>query len=283
MDVNCMKYMTSGHSHGKQITIILEGIPSNLKIDINDINYALKQRQEGYGRGLRMKIESDKAEITSGVLFGKTTGGPITIIVKNNDYVNHQKYMDPFNYDEINYEKVSVPRPGHADLVGAIKYQQRDMRIIFERASARETVSRVVVGSICKQILKTLNISALSYVTNIGGIMVDDDIDLNYLEISPIRMPHKKKTQEAMHLIDKAIDNKDTLGGICRVEVMNVPVGLGSYVSSNEKLDAKLAQAVLSIHSCKGVEFGEGFDLAKYKGSEVHDEIIYDFGFLRRS
>lgn len=278
-----MRYTSSGHSHGKQITIILEGIPSNLKLDLERINHALKERQFGFGRGLRMNIEADEAEIVSGVLFGKTTGAPLTIIVKNKDYVNHQNYMDPFNYDVTNYQEVSVPRPGHADLVGAIKYNQRDMRVIFERASARETISRVVVGAICRQILDKLDITALSYVTNIGGIKLDDDIDFNYIDESVVRMPSKKSTEKAIALIKQAKEKKDSLGGICQVEVINVPIGLGSYVTSSEKLDGILAQAILSIQSCKGVEFGTGFALANHFGSEVHDEIIYHNGFFRKT
>lgn len=277
-----MRYISSGHSHGKQITIILEGFPSNVEVDIEEINQALRLRQVGYGRGKRMDIESDEVEITSGVLFGKTTGAPITLIVKNRDYINHKDYMEPFNFAN-DYKPVTIPRPGHADLVGAIKYNQRDMRIVFERASARETVSQVVVGALCKQILDKLNIDALSYVTNIGGVKLDKDIDFNFLNDSLVRMPSKKSTEEAINLIDKAREKKDTLGGICLVEVTNVPVGLGSYVTSEKKLDARLAQAILSIQSCKGVEFGDGFNLANHFGSEVNDEIIYDNGFLRKT
>ncbi|QVK19605.1 chorismate synthase [Mycoplasmatota bacterium] len=278
-----MRYISSGYSHGKQITIILEGIPSNVFLDLDEINEALRERQLGYGRGGRMKIESDKAEILSGVLFGKTTGAPMTIVVKNKDYINHQSYMDPFTYDVQDYQKVEIPRPGHADLVGAIKYNQDDMRCVFERASARETVSRVVVGAICLQILRQLGISVISYVTNIGGITLDDDFDLSYLEQSEVRMPSQKSSVMVKRLIDEAKIKKDTLGGICQVEVTNVPAGLGSYVSHETKLDAKIAASVLSIQSCKGIEFGDGFSLGDHFGSEVHDEIVYHNGFTRTS
>lgn len=277
-----MRYISSGESHGEQITVILEGIPANLILDLNSINEELVKRQSGYGRGGRMKIESDTAEIVGGVMFGKTTGAPITIIVKNKDYLNHQKVMSPFNYDLNLYEPIKVPRPGHADLVGAIKYQQKDMRVIFERASARETVSRVCVGAICKQILKQLEINIYSYVVNIGGIEVKD-FDMSYLDTSQVRMPNELVSNEAIILIDKAIKNKDTLGGICEVIVENVPLGIGSYVTYESKLDAKMASSILSIQSCKGVEFGKGFDLANHFGSLVHDEIIYDDGFIRKS
>jgi len=278
-----MRYISSGHSHGEQITIILEGLPSNVFLDREEINEALRKRQLGYGRGARMKIESDEVEILSGVLFGKTTGAPITIVVKNKDYQNHRSYMDPFSYDVEDYEKIQVPRPGHADLVGAIKYNQDDMRIIFERASARETVSRVVVGAICLQILRKLAISVTSFVTNIGGITLDSDFDLNYTEQSVVRMPSQRSSDKAIQLIDEVKIKKDTLGGVCQVEVQNVPVGLGSYTTHETKLDARIAASILSIQACKGIEFGDGFSLGNQLGSLVHDEIIYHDGFTRSS
>ncbi len=276
-----MRYISSGHSHGKQITIILEGIPSNVVIDPIKINEALKLRQFGYGRSGRMQIECDSVDIPSGVLYGKTTGAPITLVIKNRDYQNHSEYMDPFSFAEVN--KIQVPRPGHADLVGAIKYHQDDMRVVFERASARETVSRVVVGAICEQILEKLGITLRSYVTNIGGIELADDFDLDYLKLSEVLMPSKKSSLAAIKKIDEAKAKKDTLGGVCLVEVFNVPIGLGSYVSHEDKLDGKIAQAVLSIQSCKGIEFGDGFALANRYGSDVHDEIYYHNGYFRNS
>jgi chorismate synthase len=278
-----MRYVSSGHSHGEQITIILEGLPSNLEVSLEAINKALKERQLGYGRGSRMKIEADEAEISSGVLFGKTTGAPLTIVVKNKDYLNHKSYMDPFNFTKDFVQKITIPRPGHADLVGAIKYNQDDMRVIFERASARETVSRVAVGAICSQILNQLAIKARSFVKNIGKVEIEADYDPNYIELSALRMPSKLATEKAISLIDEAQKNQDTLGGTCQVEVDNVPVGLGSYVSYDKKLDARIAQALLSIQACKGVEFGDGFALTEKFGSEVHDEIIYQEGFRRSS
>ncbi|HEY8364766.1 MAG TPA: chorismate synthase [Haloplasmataceae bacterium] len=278
-----MRYISSGHSHGEQITIILDGIPSNLELDLDKINEALYLRKQGFGRSERMNIEFDKLEIVSGVLFGKTTGAPICIVIKNKDYENHKTYMHPFNYDLTNYERVTTPRPGHADLVGAIKYQQKDLRVIIERASARETISRVAVGAICAQILNQLDINYNSYVTNIGGIELSDDFDLDYLKYSQVRMPSKMSTEKALKLIEEAKQKQDTLGGICQVEITNVPIGLGSYVNSDTKLDGKIAQAVLSIQSCKGVEFGEGFKLANKFGSKSHDEIIYDGEYKRKS
>lgn len=279
-----MHYLSSGQSHGEAITVILEGIPSNLDIDIDDINRELSRRQQGYGRGGRMKIESDVVRITGGVLFGKTTGAPITLVIDNKDYKNHERYMDPFQYDRTNYQEVKVPRPGHADLVGAIKYNVRDMRIIFERASARETVSRVAVGAICKQLLRKLNIDVRSFVRTIAGITVhDDEIDWNYVDESPVRMPHRKKTEEAIKTIDDVRLKKDTCGGVIHVEALNVPAGLGTFTSWDQKLDAKIAMGILSIQSCKGVAFGDGFRLGDRLGSESHDEIIYHEGFTRKS
>ncbi len=278
-----MRYISSGHSHGEQITIILEGVPSNVQLDLQYINAELKKRQKGYGRGARMKIEQDEAQILSGVLFGKTTGAPITIVVKNKDYENHDAYMSPFSTDIKDYKPVNIPRPGHADLVGAIKYNQTDMRVIFERASARETVSRVVVGAICQQILNLLGITSNAYVSNIGGITLENDFDLAYIEQSEVSMPSQISTLKAIKLIDEVKQKKDTLGGICHVEVNHVPVGLGSYVSHETKLDAKISASILSIQACKGIEFGDGFSLANHLGSEVHDEIIYDHSFTRNS
>jgi len=225
-----MRYVSSGHSHGNQITVVLEGVPSNVPIDIAKINEALKLRRSGYGRGSRMNIETDQVEITGGILYGKTTGAPITIIIKNNDYINHESYMDPFNFSK--QDKITVPRPGHADLVGMIKYQFDDTRPVFERASARETVSRVVVGSIAEQVLAFLDISSRSFVTQIGNVKLDDyELDWYYLDESPVFMPSRDATKRACELIDYAKTNQDTLGGICQVEVMNVPLGLGSFVS----------------------------------------------------
>ena len=277
-----MRYISSGHSHGKQITVIFEGVPSNLEVNINELNLALTSRQQGYGRGRRMKIEHDQVEIVGGVIFGKTTGAPLTLIIQNKDYANHERVMDPFLFDESKHQEIKVPRPGHADLVGAMKYHVRDMKIIFERASARETVSRVVVGAICQQILSQLDISVTSFVRNIGGVKVTDEkIDMGYM--SEVGMPNKQKSQEAMKKIDQAKQNKDTLGGIVQVMASNIPAGLGSFVSSDAKLDGKIASSLISIQACKGVEFGDGFDLANQFGSEVHDEIIYQDGFSRTS
>lgn len=277
-----MRYVSSGHSHGEQITVILEGVPSNLIINLSEINQELKRRQQGYGRGGRMKIEQDQVEIIGGVLFGKTTGAPLTLIIKNKDYKNHETIMNPFEPTLQHYQPITIPRPGHADLVGAMKYQVRDMKVILERSSARETVSRVAVGAICKQILKQVDIHIYSYVLNIGGIEIDEsEIDLTYLKESEVRMPHANKSLEAMKLIDQIKLEQDSLGGIIRVIAENVPAGLGSFVTSSSKLDAKIASSMLSIQSCKAVEFGLGFKISSLKGSQVHDIITYCDGFKR--
>jgi chorismate synthase len=279
-----MQYLTSGHSHGEQITVILEGMPSNLMVDLNLINQELSRRQQGYGRGGRMKIEKDQVQILGGVLFGKTTGAPITLIIKNRDYENHRTIMDPFQFEEGKHQAIQVPRPGHADLVGAMKYRFRDMKPVLERASARETVSKVAVGALCKQLLKQLDIEVSSYVDNIGGITTQGEaLNWDYLEQSEVRMPSEKKSLEAMQLIDEVKLNKNTIGGTVSVKATNLPIGIGSYVTSETKLDARIAASLMAIQACKGVEFGDGFDLANQLGSNVHDEIIYQDGFTRKT
>lgn len=249
-----LRFMTAGESHGPQLTAILEGIPAGVKIDKDAIDNDLFRRQQGYGRGGRMKIESDKVEIVSGVRFGETIGSPITLVVKNHDWENWQERMAIFG--EPKGEKVTAVRPGHADLSGAIKYNRSDARDILERSSARETTMRVAVGGVCKEFLKACGITITSKVTKIGGI-VDD--------------------YEAMKVkIDEAKSKGDTLGGVFEVTVKGVPIGLGSHIQWDRKLDAKLAMAFMSIQAVKGVEIGLGFECANLFGSQVHDEIFSD-------
>ncbi|MBR2179187.1 MAG: chorismate synthase [Selenomonadaceae bacterium] len=246
--------MTAGESHGPQLTAILEGIPAGVKIDKETIDEDLFRRQQGYGRGGRMKIESDKVEIVSGVRFGETIGSPITLVVKNRDWQNWQERMAVFG--EPKGDKVTAVRPGHADLVGVIKYNRSDARDILERSSARETTMRVAVGGVCKAFLKACGITITSKVIKIGGVV--DDF-------------------EAMKAkIDEAKTKGDTLGGVFEVTVKGVPVGLGSHIQWDRKLDAKLAMAMMSIQAIKGVEIGAGFECANLFGSQVHDEIFYD-------
>ena len=249
-----LRFMTAGESHGPQLTAILEGIPAGVKIDKEAIDKDLFRRQQGYGRGGRMKIETDKVEIVSGVRFGETIGSPITLVVKNRDWENWQERMAVFG--EPKGDKVTAVRPGHADLVGVIKYNRSDARDILERSSARETTMRVAVGGVCKEFLKACGITITSKVTKIGGVV--DDF-------------------EAMKAkIDEAKAKGDTLGGVFEVTVKDVPVGLGSHIQWDRKLDAKLAMAMMSIQAIKGVEIGAGFECANLFGSQVHDEIFYN-------
>ena len=255
-----LRFITAGESHGPQLTAILEGIPAGVKIDLESVNNDLFRRQQGYGRGGRMKIESDKVEIASGVRFGETIGSPITLVVKNRDFENWQDKMSAFGPPV--GSKVTAVRPGHADLTGVIKYRRDDARDILERSSARETTMRVAVGGICKEFLKACGITVTSKVTKIGGVL-NDAVDGNISEAVKSR-------------IDEAKSKGDTLGGTFEVTIRGVPIGLGSHIQWDKKLDAKLAMAFMSIQAIKGVEIGAGFDCANLPGSQVHDEIFYD-------
>ncbi|WP_373598456.1 chorismate synthase [Paraclostridium bifermentans] len=275
-----LRYITSGESHGKCLITIIEGIPSNAKLNIDEINLEMKKRQSGYGRGGRMKIESDKVEILSGVRGGVTIGSPISIQIINKDYENWIKYMNTIGDIDIESKKVSHVRPGHADLVGTLKYDFNDARNVLERSSARETASRVAIGAICKQLLKNFNIEFTSHVTQIGEAKINDIKDFEYIkdnvDISPVRCIDKNIEKLMINEIDKAKENKDTLGGVIEVRVKNVPPGLGSYVHFDKKIDAHLAMNLMGIQAIKGVEIGIGFDVASSMGSEVMDEIYYD-------
>ena len=260
-----LRFMTAGESHGSTLTAILEGIPAGVKIDLEAVNKDLYRRQQGYGRGGRMKIESDKVDIVSGVRFGETIGSPITLIVKNRDWENWQDRMSAFG--EPVGSKVTAVRPGHADLTGVIKYNRDDARDILERSSARETTMRVAVGGICKEFLKHCGISISSKVTKIGGVENNVECIMQNAELI---------SNEIKAKIDEAKSKGDTLGGIFEVTVQGVPAGLGSHIQWDRKLDAKLAMAIMSIQAIKGVEIGAGFECANLPGSQVHDEIFYN-------
>jgi chorismate synthase len=295
-----IKYLTAGESHGKSLTTIVQGFPSNLKISEEYINKQLKRRQSGYGRGLRMKIESDRAEILSGVRFGKTLGSPISILIKNNDWENWQTKMsiDPTNKD---IERITIPRPGHADLVGISKYNLDDIRNSIERSSARETAARVAAGSIAKKLLEEFNIRIGSFVESIGGIYPENNFcnqlhsnaNLSKLDASSVtlkadksqvRVLESKQEERIIRKIKTAKKNGNTLGGTFITFATGVPVGLGSFISSDTKLDAEIASSIMSINAVKGVEIGEGFLLADKFGSESHDEIILkDKTFSRKT
>ena len=274
--MSILRFMTAGESHGPCLTAILEGLPAGLALDLDAINKDLARRQQGYGRGGRMKIEKDKAEIVSGVRFGETLGGPVTLRVVNKDFANWTDRMAVFG--EPAGPKVTAARPGHADLTGVKKYDRQDVRDILERSSARETTMRVAVGAVCKEFLWALGITVVSQVTNIGGVTIDPskvdrsrlgketDSEINCLDASAETAMKKK--------IDEAKAAGDTLGGIFEVTVRGLPAGLGSHIQWDRRLDAKLAGAMMSIQAIKGVEIGAGFQCAALPGSQIHDEVF---------
>ena len=285
-----IRFLTAGESHGKGLIVILEGLPAHLNITAEEINVELIRRQKGYGRGGRMLIEKDQVEILSGIRRGVTIGSPITLYVKNQDYENWEKIMTPSPIDENAGNPLQRPRPGHADLSGGLKYNQRDMRNILERASARETTVRVAAGAVAKKFLKFFDIAVQSYVCKLGRIAAPsvDSFGKNLNEIadkSLTRMLDKKSEKKAIKIIDEAKRKGDTLGGVFEVIVKGVPPGLGSHVQWDRKLDGRLAQALLSLQAVKGVEIGEGFSNATKYGSQVHDEIFYSRkrGFYHRT
>ncbi len=290
-----MRYLTAGESHGPQLTTILEGLPSGMPLVVEDINHELARRQKGYGRGRRMQIEKDTVEIMSGVRHGKTLGSPITLAVKNNDWKHWTKIMGSEPLEEGQKEeikrKVTRARPGHADLNGAIKYGHRDMRNVLERSSARETTVRVAAGAVAKKLLSLAGIEIVGHVVEIAGIKAQVDPTLSLADIkerteqSPVRVADTNVEEEMMKAIDEAKKNGDSIGGVVEVIAAGMPVGVGSYVHYDRKLDAKLAAAIVSINAFKGVEIGIGFEAARRPGSEVHDEIAWDpqEGYYRKS
>lgn len=271
------RFLTAGESHGKDLTVIVEGIPAGLSVNIDNINRDLAARQKGYGRGGRMKIETDKAEVTSGIRFGKTIGSPITFVIHNRDFQNWIEKMSYFG-EEFG-KKLTNPRPGHADLVGVKKYDLDDVRNILERSSARETASRVCVGSLCKEFLAALDIKIVSHVTKIGGVSLDlDSIDYKNLETpqNDLAVLTDSAYEKMVEKIKIAQRNGDTLGGDFEVVIKNLPIGLGSHIQWDRRLDGKIAQAMMSIQAIKSVEIGAGKLCGELFGSEIHDEIFFD-------
>lgn len=288
-----IRFLTAGESHGKALLGILEGIPAGFSLSSSDIDADLKRRQGGYGRGSRMKIESDRAEIISGVRFGKTIGSPISVLVENRDWENWKDIMNVETKDRKSENQnaksaVTCPRPGHADLAGALKYGHKDIRNILERSSARETATRVALGAVAKRILSEYTVSIGSYVVQIGSVKahgaqhtaLSDEKELLNLfreaEVSPVRCPDSDASKKMVKLIDRAIKGGNSLGGVFEVFISGLPVGLGSHTQWDRKLDGRLAQAVMSIQAIKGVEIGLGFEMARKFGSEVMDEILYE-------
>ncbi|AKL93960.1 chorismate synthase AroC [Clostridium aceticum] len=275
------RLLTAGESHGKSLVGMVEGFPSNVAIDIAQINKNLARRQGGYGRGGRMQIEKDQAEILSGIRGGKTLGSPISFLIKNKDYENWEPYMNPIDVDG-ETKKVTQPRPGHADLTGAIKYGFSDIRNVLERSSARETAVRVAVGSLAQQLMQVFNIEVFSHVTAIGGASFPEKIKdiekIKAAESSEVRCCDAKIEKAMIEEIKSAKEKGDSLGGIFEIHITGVPMGLGSYVQWDRKLDAKLSYALMGIQAIKGVEIGYGFQNAQREGSLVHDEIFYKEG-----
>lgn len=281
-----MKLTTAGESHGRALTAIIEGLPSNLEIDVDEINRYLALRQGGYGRGARQKIESDKAEILSGVRDRKTLGSPVCICVENKDYKNWEEYMSPYGAD-VSARRLTKVRPGHADLSGVLKYDQTDARNILERASARETAVRVAAGTVARMFLRALGVEVEGYVRSVEQIC--DDREYTFDEIraaksSELFMPDPAFTEAAKKRLDEIRDAKDTAGGVIEVRVKGLKSGFGSCMTYADKLDAHLACAVMSVQAIKGVEIGLGFEAARRAGSRVHDEIFYkDGAFVRKT
>ena len=288
-----MRYLTAGESHGPRLTAIIEGVPAGLPLTADYINTELKRRQGGYGRGARMKIESDQVEITSGVRHGLTMGGPITLNVTNLD---HQKWLEIMSAADVDEKKkglrkITKPRPGHADLVGGMKYRFDDLRNSLERSSARETTMRVAVGAVAKRLLEEIGVEVASHIVTFGGIDINVPNNLTVGEIkeraaqSEVSIVNPEREEEIKAYIDQIKKDGDTIGGVIETVVGGVPVGLGSYVQWDKKLDAKIAQGVVSINAFKGVEFGVGFEAGRLKGSQVMDEILWseEDGFTRRT
>lgn len=285
-----IRFLTAGESHGKALLCILEGIPANLELSSEYINRELQRRQKGYGRGGRMKIESDRVEFLSSLRFEKTLGSPISMAIWNKDWEN---WSDKMAYEGEAPESVvpfSRPRPGHADLAGGIKYNQKDLRNILERASARETAARVAVGAVCKRFLEEFGIRIGSYVISIGNLkpeIKEEDLLKRHelAENSQVRFPDPSNDEEFTKLIDEAKERGESLGGVFEVFAIGVPPGLGSHIQWDKRIDGKIAQAMMSIQAIKGVEIGLGFESARRFGSEVHDEIGWseEKGYFRYS
>lgn len=287
MAMKRFRFLTSGESHGKCLTAIIEGVPSGIRLKVDVINNELAKRQIGYGRGSRMNIEKDKVEIKSGVRFGKTTGAPICLEILNNDYANWEDVMSTVEYEypteaalrKIDEKSFTKVRPGHADYAGAIKYNLKDLRDVLERSSARKTAIEVAVGAIAKQILKEFGIIGFSHVIQIGNVKLDFypktyTLIKEKAEKSDLLCADDLTADRMRKAIDEASEEGNTLGGKFEVIFGNLPIGLGSYVQWDTMLDGRLAQAVMSIPAVKAVEIGAGVDSAEIKGSQMHDEIF---------
>ncbi|MEY4635350.1 MAG: Chorismate synthase [Acidobacteriota bacterium] len=282
-----LRFLTAGESHGQGLVAILEGLPAGLAIDTDAMTVELRRRQGGYGRGRRMAIESDRAEILSGVRRGLTTGAPVALLVRNKDWENWQNTMHvepqaPAGATGANRAAVVRPRPGHADLAGALKYDHDDIRDVLERASARETAARVAAGAIARQLLAAIGCELTSHITGVGAVTAPAGTHVTFEAAAaldreaPLRCTAPALERQMIAAIDAARQAGDTLGGTFEVIARNVPVGLGSYVQWDRKLDGRLAQALMSIPAIKAVAVGDGVEAARRPGSQVHDEIVAD-------
>ncbi|HVC44755.1 MAG TPA: chorismate synthase [Candidatus Binataceae bacterium] len=277
-----LRFLTAGESHGPELVAMVEGAPAGFAIDLAGINHDLARRQKGYGRGGRMLIEKDEVRVVSGIRFGRTIGSPVTFIVENRDYKNWQKRMSADPADRAEAKVVTRPRPGHADLAGVLKYNLEDIRDVLERASARETTARVAIGSFARQLLAPFGVRVLGYVASIGAIAATTPPELGLddlariTEDSQVRMADAAAERRVIAEIDQCKQVGDTLGGVVEVIAEGLPVGLGSHVQWDRKLDGRLAHALASLQAVKGVEVGIGFEAARVRGSQLHDEIGYD-------
>jgi chorismate synthase len=283
------RFVTAGESHGPGLTAIVEGLPAGLELSPEDIDRDLARRQLGHGRGGRMKIEKDRAEVLSGVRHGRTLGSPVTLRVDNRDYQNWEERMNPWPVDA-EVAEVHLPRPGHADLAGVMKYGHTDVRNVLERASARETAARVAAGALAKALLRDLGVSVYSHVTRIGSVTAPERDDLTPedfagVDESPVRCLDEEATKAMVAEIDTTRKANESLGGVFEVRAFGLVPGIGSHISWEERLDGRLAGAILSIQAMKGVGIGDGFDLAGRVGSKAHDEIFWseEQGYFRET
>lgn len=279
-----MRWLTAGESHGPGLTVIMEGLPAGCDLSVEQIDCMLQRRQQGYGRGPRMKIEQDRVQILSGLRAGKTLGSPLTLFIKNLDYDNWRRVMDPLNPVEED-RRLLCPRPGHADLAGGSKYGLTDLREVAERASARETASRVAAGAVAAQLLAGLGIRLRSRTISIGGIKASslDNWDMEQIEASPIRSPDPQATLRMLSAIDAALNTGDSLGGSFQVRVDGLPPGIGSVMHWDQRLDGQIAQALVSIPGVKGVELGDAIRQSMLPGSLAQDQVVWQDGIQHLS
>ncbi|MBW3589086.1 MAG: chorismate synthase [Actinobacteria bacterium] len=281
-----MRFLTAGESHGPALTVIVDGVPAGLAVSTKAISDELARRRLGYGRGPRMKIERDELEITGGVRFGKTIGSPVSLLIRNSEWAKWERVMSAEGNPAGNV--LTEPRPGHADLAGMMKYGHKDARNVLERASARETAARTAAGALAKAFLAEIGVTVISHVVEIGGVMTDEvsplPSDLERIDASVVRCLDPKAEKEMIDAIENAGSDGDSLGGVFEVIAHGLPVGLGSYAQWDRRLDSLIAQALMSIPAIKGVEIGDGFGVARLRGSEAHDEIYFADGqFVRES